>query len=141
MSAFFRRLHRRSVALVVLVLVAVPTLSGCLITHIIRNRLPEPHPVEGGILFQFEAPSARYVNLAGNFNDWCGTATIGRFDPTIDPMSDDDGDGIWTIVKPLRPGRYQYQFVTDNGVRWERDPNNTGTDQEGGFENSLLIVR
>ena len=120
---------------------ALAPLEGCLITRVIRNRLPGPHPVEGGILFQYEAPSARYVNLAGSFNDWGGTATVGRFDPTIDPMEDRDGDGIWTIVKPLRPGRYQYKFVIDHGLRWERDPNNPGTDQEGGIENSLLIVR
>lgn len=122
-------------------LVGTLSLDGCLFTRIIRDRLPPPHPVDGGILFQYEAPSARYVNLAGTFNDWGGTATIGRFDPTIDPMTDPDGDGIWTIIKPLPPGRYQYKFVIDNGVRWERDPNNPGTDQEGGFTNSLLIVR
>jgi 1,4-alpha-glucan branching enzyme len=120
--------------------IALPN-NGCLFLRVIRDRLPPPHPVEGGILFQFEAPSARYVNLAGNFNDWGGTLTTGRFDPSIDPMSDPDGDGIWTIVKPLRPGRYQYKFVIDHGVRWERDPNNPGTDQEGGFTNSLIIVR
>jgi 1,4-alpha-glucan branching enzyme len=135
-----KRTIRVAVAAALLIAVAIP-LDGCLITRVIRNRLPVPHPVEGGILFQFEAPSARHVNLAGDFNDWGGTATTGRFDPTIDPMVDPDGDGIWTIIKPLRPGRYQYKFVIDNGVRWERDPNNPGTDQEGGFTNSLLIVK
>jgi 1,4-alpha-glucan branching enzyme len=125
---------------IVLFVVFLPC-EGCLLFRVIRDRLPPPHAVEGGILFQFEAPSARYVNLAGNFNDWCATATTGRFDPKIDPMEDPDGDGIWTIIKPLRPGRYQYKFVIDHGVRWERDPNNPGTDQEGGFTNSLVIVR
>ena len=115
--------------------------GGCLLTRIIRNRLEPPHPVEGGILFQYEAPSAKYVNLAGNFNTWGGTEGTGRFDPTIDPMSDEDGDGIWTIVVQLRPGRYQYKFVIDNGVRWELDPNNPDTAEEGGFTNSLVIVK
>jgi len=130
-------------AVVVGALLLTETLSlhGCSYMGIIRDRLPPPHPVDGGILFQYEAPSARYVNLAGTFNDWGGTATIGRFDPTIDPMEDPDGDGIWTIIKDLPPGRYQYKFVIDRGVRWERDPNNPGTDQEGGITNSLLIVR
>jgi 1,4-alpha-glucan branching enzyme len=132
--------YRKILALCVLVM-TLTAIDGCLFTRIIRNRLPIPHPVEGGILFQYDSPSARYVNLAGTFNDWGGTATIGRFDPTIDPMSDPDGDGIWTIIKPLKPGRYQYKFVIDHGVRWERDPNNPGTDQEGGITNSLLIVR
>jgi len=131
---------RAVVGIVLLVISALP-LEGCLLFRIIRNRLPAPHPVEGGILFQYEAPSARYINLAGNFNTWCGTEGTGRFDPMIDPMSDEDGDGIWTIVKPLRPGRYQYKFVIDNGVRWELDPSNPDTDEEGGFTNSLIIVK
>ena len=117
------------------------TAGGCLLTRIIRNRIPAPHRVEGGILFQYEAPSAKYINLAGSFNNWCGTEGSGRFDPTIDPMSDEDGDGIWTIVKDLKPGRYQYKFVIDHAVRWELDPNNPNTIQDGDFTNSLLIVR
>ncbi|HSG26829.1 MAG TPA: glycogen-binding domain-containing protein [Candidatus Krumholzibacterium sp.] len=134
------RLLKTAVTAAVLTSVVLPA-GGCLLTKIIRNRLPAPHPVEGGVLFQYEAPSARYVNLAGSFNTWCGTQTTGRFDPTIDPMSDDDGDGIWTIVKPLRPGRYQYKFVIDHGIRWEIDPSNTDTYQEGGFTNSLIIIK
>ena len=117
------------------------TAGGCLLARIIRNRIPPPHRVEGGILFQYEAPSAKYINLAGSFNSWCGTEGSGRFDPTIDPMSDEDGDGIWTIVKDLKPGRYQYKFVIDHAVRWELDPNNPNTIQDGDFTNSLLIVR
>ncbi len=138
------RITRKSLRMIVatLLLIALAgTLGGCLFLRVIRNRLPAPHPVAGGILFRYEAPSARYVNLAGNFNTWCGTEGTGRFDMTIDPMSDEDGDGIWTIVKPLRPGRYQYKFVIDHGVRWELDPNNPDTDQEGGFTNSLIIVK
>ena len=127
-------------AALILIAGASLTAGGCLFTRIIRNRLPAPYPVEGGILFQYEAPSARYVNLAGNFNTWGGTEGTGRFDPTIDPMTDEDGDGIWTIVKNLKPGRYQYKFVIDHGIRWELDPSNPDTDEEGGFTNSLIIV-
>jgi len=115
--------------------------GACTITHVIRNRLPAPHPVEGGILFQYDAPSAKYVNLAGNFNTWGGTEGSGRFDPTIDPMTDEDDDGVWQIIKELRPGRYQYKFVIDHGVRWELDPSNPDTGEEGGFTNSLIIVK
>ncbi len=106
----------------------------------IRNRLPSPHEVEGGILFQYEAPAARMVTLAGSFNNWAGTTGGGRYDSSIDPMSDEGGDGIWTIVKPLPPGRYQYKFVIDNSVRWETDPSNPNTGVEGGVTNSLVIV-
>jgi len=125
----------------ILLLLTMAAASGCTVTSVIRNRLPAPHPTASGILFQYEAPSAKYVNLAGNFNTWCGTEGTGRFDPTIDPMSDDDGDGIWEITKQLRPGRYQYKYVIDHGVRWETDPSNPNTGVEGGFTNSLIIVK
>jgi 1,4-alpha-glucan branching enzyme len=121
-------------------LAACLVLSCATISKGIRDRLPPPREVEGGIRFRYEAPAARMVTLAGNFNNWGGTEGGGRYDPTIDPMGDDDGDGIWEIVMPLAPGRYQYKFVIDNGVRWELDPSNPNTDEEGGFTNSLIIV-
>jgi 1,4-alpha-glucan branching enzyme len=106
----------------------------------IEDRLPPPHEVKGGILFQYHAPSARQVTLAGNFNNWGGTQGGGRYDPSIDPLSDPDGDGTWSIVVPLPPGRYQYKFVIDGGVRWEQDPNNPDKGTEGGIENSMIVV-
>lgn len=139
-STAIRRTFTTAALCGLIVAIVLPA-GGCLFTRIIRDRLPAPYPVEEGILFQYEAPSARYVNLAGNFNSWCGTEGTGRFDPTIDPMSDDDGDGIWTIVKDLKPGRYQYKYVIDHGIRWELDPSNPDTAEEGGFTNSLLIVK
>jgi 1,4-alpha-glucan branching enzyme len=127
---------------VVLALAAVVMLAlGCSSARrIVRDRLPPPHEVEGGILFSYSAPAARMVTLAGQFNNWAGTQGGGRYDPTIDQMTDEDGDGIWTIVKPLPPGRYQYKFVIDNGAVWELDPSNALTGEEGGFTNSLVIV-
>ncbi|MFH1219300.1 MAG: glycogen-binding domain-containing protein [Candidatus Eisenbacteria bacterium] len=121
--------------------VASLLVAGCAtISGSIRNRLPAPHEVQGGILFAYEAPAARMVTLGGSFNNWAGTKGGGRYDSSIDPMSDEDGDGVWTIVKPLPPGRYQYKFVIDNGVRWETDPSNPNTGSESGITNSLVIV-
>jgi 1,4-alpha-glucan branching enzyme len=127
-------------SILLILCVACCALACSTISGSIKNRLPPPHEVKGGILFQYEAPSAKLVTLAGNFNNWGGTEGGGRYDPTIDPMDDSDGDGIWTIVKPLPPGRYQYKFVIDNGTRWEEDPSNPNTGVEGGIENSLIIV-
>jgi len=62
------------------------------------------------VLFLMPAPGAQSVTVVGNFNDW---------DPT--PLSDDDGDGIWTASIPLSPGRYEYAFVVD-GRWWGQDP-------------------
>ncbi len=119
--------------------------SGCMILKYVKPRLPAPHKVEGGIKFQFYAPSARYVNLAGDFNGWAGTAN-GRFDPSIGRMYDDGthgddvaGDGVWTIIVPLKPGVYQYKFVVD-GTAWYLDPSNPETIQSGPYTNSLLRV-
>ena len=75
--------------------------SGCSLTFI-KKRLSPPHKVGEGILFQYDAPSARHVNLAGNFpdNEWL------KHGDKVDIMRDDgkngdkiEKDGIWSIVK------------------------------------------
>ncbi len=120
--------------------------AGCSYTRILRNRLPAPHRVddfENAVRFQFEAPNAKHVNLCGNWeeNTWCGTQGTGRFDQTIGAMQDDDGDGIWEIIVALKPGRYQYKYALDWGIRWEYDQNNPLTDDDGmGGSNSILIL-
>jgi hypothetical protein len=48
------------------------------------------------------------VNLMGTVADW-GTGV---------PMSDPDGDGIWTITLNLSPGNYEYKFRIGTGG-WE----------------------
>ena len=134
-------MRKLNLTFVLVALAVAVTAAGCsAILDSIRNRLPPPREVEGGILFQYEAPAARMVTLAGSFNNWAGTKGGGRYDSSIDPMTDQDGDGVWTIVKPLPPGRYQYKFVIDNGVRWETDPSNANTGVESGITNSLVIV-
>ena len=131
---------RRLLTLVSLVLFLLA--AGCSM-DIIKKRLPAPHPVPGGILFKYEAPAAGIVTLAGNWegNWWGGTAsTAARYDNTIGRMQDEDGDGVWERVENLPPGRYLYKFVIDSNV-WELDPNNPNTAEEGGFTNSLLVVK
>ncbi|MCP4547227.1 MAG: hypothetical protein GY835_12280 [bacterium] len=118
-------------------------LLGCSSLDLIKKRLPPPHRVDGGIQFQYEAPAATTVTLAGNWpeNQWGGTSSpAGRYDNTIGRMTDDDNDGIWTIVVDMKPGRYMYKFVIDNN-NWETDPNNPDTASEGGFTNSLIVVK
>ncbi len=41
----------------------------------------------------------------GSFNNWCGSCA---------PMSDPDGDGVWTLTIPLTAGSYEYKFSADN---------------------------
>ena len=122
-------------------LLAAVTLVGCGAMTFVKRRLPAPSSVAGGTLFRFEAPSAKLVQLAGNWpeNNWlAGQAQTGSF--LVGEMTDSDGDGIWERIEPLPPGRYQYKFVIDR-VNWKFDPNNPqrADDGFGGF-NSLLIV-
>ncbi len=128
---------------VILFLVFLFVLSSCSL-NFIKKRLSPPYKVKGGILFQYDSPSARQVNLAGNFpdNEWL------RNGDRVDLMNDDGqngdkvaGDGIWSIIKSLSPGRYEYKFVVDRNS-WVRDPNAIETIDDGyGGENSILIVK
>jgi Glycogen recognition site of AMP-activated protein kinase len=51
------------------------------------------------------------VAVVGDFNNW---------DPHATPLRPSN-DSVWSVVVPLRPGRYHYTFVVD-GTRWSRDP-------------------
>lgn len=57
------------------------------------------------------------VSIAGNFqaaigadNDWAPGATM---------LSDEDGDGIYTLTVQLDTGQYEYKFL--NGIEWGTD--------------------
>ena len=131
----------RSLSLVLATLALGLVGAGCSKLTFVKRRLPPPEKQSEGMLFRFEAPSAKVVQLAGNWpeNNWLGgQAQTGSF--LVGEMRDPDGDGVWERVEPLPPGRYQYKFVIDR-VNWKPDPNNPQRvdDGFGGF-NSLLIV-
>lgn len=83
---------------------------------------------DDGILFSYEDAMAVSVHVAGDFNDWNTSATA---------LSDDDGDGVWTVLLDLGAGTYQYKFVVDGGT-WVTDPDNPRTG--GDFGNSVVEV-
>ena len=139
--------NKSIVILLILITALAAATGGCSYSRVLRNRLPTPHRVddfENAVKFVYEAPQAKNVNLCGNWaeNGWCGTQTSGRFDHTIDAMHDDDKDGIWEIIIPLKPGRYQYKFSVDWGTGgWEHDQNNPLSEDDGfGGANSILIL-
>ena len=127
----------------IILILIVFIFSGCSLSFI-KKRLSPPYKVNGGILFQYEAPSARHVNLAGNFpdNEWL------KHGDKVDVMRDDGEngdkiakDGIWSIVKVLPPGRYEYKFVVDRNT-WIIDPKALESIDDGyGGKNSILIVK
>ncbi len=115
---------------------------SCSSLNFVKRRLPPPTQTTSGMIFRFEAPSAKVVQLAGDWpeNKWLGgQAQTGSF--LVGEMKDEDGDGIWSRTEVLPAGRYQYKFVVDR-VNWKQDPNNPSRidDGFGGF-NSLLDVR
>jgi len=82
------------------------------------------------IQFALEAPGARSVAVAGDFNRWA---------PAVE-LSDLDGDGLWTGRVAVEPGVYQYMFVID-GSEWRTDPNAERYADDGfGDRNAVVVV-
>ncbi|MCD6595336.1 hypothetical protein J7L68_06655 [bacterium] len=92
----------------------------------------QPKMGDNGVIFRFDAPNAKAVYLAGEFNNWA---------PTKAPMKKSD-DGIYTIEYPFKPGTYQYKFVID-GKDWKPDPNNPAKvdDNYGGLNSVITITK
>jgi len=90
-----------------------------------------PKAVEGGTRFVLFVPKAKRVSIAGDFNNWSTGA---------DPLFDREGRGMWSIVIPLKAGRYEYKFLID-GTRWVPDPGNPKKVKDGfGAFNSVVEV-
>lgn len=83
------------------------------------------------VTFEIQAQPGSTVHVAGTFNDWT---------PEEHPLRDQNGDGIFSTVIPLPPGRHEYKFVI-NGV-WCIDPECTEwVRNEYGSLNSVVTVR
>jgi hypothetical protein len=81
------------------------------------------------VLFVVPAPlNATSVVVVGDFNDWEAT-----------PLTDKDGDGIWTTTIPLSPGRYEYGYLID-GKWWGEDPRADDHIQSFGELSSVLYI-
>jgi len=111
-------------------------ISGCGgVLGLVKNRLPSPHKVEGGYLFQLDKPGASSVQIVGNFNEWGKNENGVIKDPEIGKFTK-NSEGIWQIILKLPQGRHIYKMVIDRNS-WIKDPNNRDEDSSG---NSLIIV-
>lgn len=93
---------------------------------------PQPvAPHSAAVRFVYVDRAAASVVLVGDFNDWNAEST---------PLQRAAGDGVWTVVVPLGPGRYRYAFLID-GSRWALDPAapHAGGD-DFGTPNSVVTV-
>ena len=61
------------------------------------------------VAFEYFAPMAKAVFVAGTFNDW---------DPKSTALKR-DRDGKWKLELFLPPGRYEYRYFVDG--TWEND--------------------
>ncbi len=131
---------RHSSAIAFLVAAALATACSSLAP---RTRAVLPAVVEGGVRFRYFAPAAHRVQLAGSWpeNNWAkGDGSVGEAD--IGLMADDDNDGLWEIVVPLAPGRYQYLFWVDEAT-WSLDPGNPEEVEAGpqGRASEIVLIK
>jgi 1,4-alpha-glucan branching enzyme len=122
-SMLSRRTHARKTPLYILSALLL-LLAGC------APKSLAPEALNKGVRFSFYAPSATSVSIAGSFNRW---------DPRINALAGPGRDGVWTIVLPLPPDRYEYRFVV-NGKDWVLDPFSPSADDGLGERNSVFVL-
>jgi 1,4-alpha-glucan branching enzyme len=74
-----------------------------------------------------EAPLARRVFVAGDFNHW----------RPYDLMLHQDETGTWRTRLLLTPGRYEYGFIVDG--KWQGDPNHSSRAPDGTVFSNFFI--
>ncbi len=80
------------------------------------------------VRFAVAAPGAGRVALIGDFNDW---------DPAANPLRRRADE--WSVTLRLKPGRYRYAFVLDDG-RWVADPVTPVAEDEFGAPTSAITI-
>ena len=81
------------------------------------------------ITFQYYAPEAGEIYLAGTFNDW----------DSNNRSLKQQKDGKWKTTVTLEPGIYEYRFIVDG--EWQNDPRcEEKRSNDFGSENSVLRV-
>jgi 1,4-alpha-glucan branching enzyme len=82
------------------------------------------------VRLMFDAPDARHVAVAGDFNRETGATPLVR-----------QGRTRWSVTLALRDGAHRYAFVVD-GTRWVPDPRaDRSVRGEDGRVYSLLNLR
>jgi 1,4-alpha-glucan branching enzyme len=72
-------------------------------------------PQSRAVTFEFYAPQAKKVCVAGTFNNW----------DAADTALQKDRNGHWQITLPLKSGRYEYRYLVDG--QWQNDQRNVPT--------------
>ena len=108
---------------------------------LLEHRVASPVISGDEITFRVKSPSARTVQLAGDWtgNNWArGDAEAGEV--LVGLMDTASEEGVWEITVRLEPGRYRYRFLV-NETTWMFDPDNPRIVDDGrGGKANLLVV-
>ena len=95
-------------------------------------------PVAPAVDVTFQVDMSQYqgtygtVNINGSFNGWCGACAT---------MTDDDGDGVYSITIGLSPATYEYKFTLDGWTAQEEfTEGDACTSTIDGYTNRTLDV-
>ena len=80
------------------------------------------------VYFRLNAPDAKRVVLAGNFNGWKTDSKDLKRDP----------EGVWRAYLVMNTGIYEYRFLVDG--KWRNDPEAPVTPNPFGTENCVRTV-
>ncbi len=121
------------------IIFAILLLSAVSCARYLERGLQSP-VVEGQtVSFFFRAPSARCVQVAGDWNNWA-MGDAGSGEVLVGLMGRGKKGGPWKLAVELPPGRYRYYFIIDETRRVLDPANPRVTDDPRGGKANLLIL-
>lgn len=88
--------------------------------------------VRRSVQFVLVAPTARKVQVVGDFNDWDASHQ--------EYMAQHRGGGVWSVTAAIPEGHHRYSFVVDDSL-WVADPAAPRVlDDDYGLPNSAIVV-
>lgn len=128
---------KRSTGRSLLVAAAAAVLPLCSCAAL--DRAVESPVIDGGtVVFRYYSPSARTVQVAGDWNNWsAGDAGTGE---VLVGLMEKGEKGVWSVPVDLPPGRHRYWFVVNETGRVLDPANPRITEDPWGGKASLCIV-
>ncbi len=88
-------------------------LAGVMVLGATTGGIAQPTIVQDGVRFAYTGQVKSSVSVVADFNGWSKEVDRLKAGP----------HGVWSTVRPLRPGLYQYKFLVD-GTEYVNDPDN-----------------
>jgi hypothetical protein len=96
-----------------------------------RSSSTKPGP-RRSVQFVLVAPSAKKVQVVGDFNDWDASHK--------EYLAQHRGGGVWSLTAAIPEGHHRYSFVVDDSL-WVTDPSAPRVlDDDYGLPNSAIVV-